>query len=59
MPQQGQQQRNNAGNIFLPLLAAIGTGAATYYSLRNNQNAGQQMQQLAGMNQNNQQNQYS
>jgi uncharacterized protein HemX len=49
MPQQGQQG-NNIGSMVLPLLAAVGTGAATYYSLRNNQNQGQQiMQQMQGL----------
>ncbi|MFC7393555.1 hypothetical protein [Scopulibacillus cellulosilyticus] len=64
-----QQQGNNIGNVALPLLAAIGTGAATYYTLRNSQNAnqqsmqqiGQSMQQFSGAanQQKNQQNQYS
>jgi hypothetical protein len=62
------QRKNNKGKIVLPLLAAVGTGAATFYSLRNNQNpaqqsiqqAGQAMQQFsgAGTQQSNQQQQY-
>lgn len=40
------QQQNNMGSAILPMVAAIGTGAATYYFLRNNQsNIQQSMQQ--------------
>ncbi|WP_176447683.1 hypothetical protein [Lentibacillus sp. CBA3610] len=38
-------QKNN--NMWLPLIASVGVGAATYYSMtRNNQNFGQAVQQM-------------
>ncbi|MFD1362309.1 hypothetical protein [Lentibacillus salinarum] len=38
-------QKNN--NMWLPLIASVGVGAATYYSMtRNNRNFGQAMQQM-------------
>ncbi|WKB34802.1 hypothetical protein QS257_12930 [Terrilactibacillus sp. S3-3] len=40
-----QQQQNNMGNAILPMVAAIGTGAATYIFLRNNQSNLQQFMQ--------------
>ncbi|WP_010532332.1 hypothetical protein [Lentibacillus jeotgali] len=34
-------------NMWLPLIASVGVGAATYYSMtRNNRNFGQTMQQM-------------
>ncbi|MFD2761900.1 hypothetical protein ACFSUO_13155 [Lentibacillus juripiscarius] len=50
-------QQNN--NMWLPLIASVGVGAATYYSMtRNNNNFGQAMQQMipvvSQMNKNNQ-----
>ncbi|WP_218144019.1 hypothetical protein [Lentibacillus persicus] len=52
-------QNNNS--MWLPLIASVGVGAATYYSMtRNNQNFGQAIQQAAPlvsqMNNGNQQN---
>ncbi|SFB37216.1 hypothetical protein SAMN04488072_12036 [Lentibacillus halodurans] len=39
-------QNNN--NMWLPLIASVGVGAATYYSMtRNNRNIGQAIQQMA------------
>lgn len=43
-----EQSGNNKGSFVLPLLAAVGTGAATYYSLRNTSNTGQQSAQQSG-----------
>lgn len=39
--------QNNNNNVWLPLIASVGVGAATYFSMtRNNQNFGQAMQQM-------------
>ncbi len=46
--QQQNQKSSNKGSLMLPLLAAVGTGAATFYSLRHNQNPAQQSMQQAG-----------
>ncbi|HEY4600220.1 MAG TPA: hypothetical protein VIG73_02820 [Cerasibacillus sp.] len=38
---------NNNNNIWIPLLASVGVGAATYYTMtRHNQRFGQTMQKM-------------
>lgn len=54
--QQQQQQQQQKG-IWLPLIASVGVGAATFYSMRNGKGMGQTIQQMipfvAGMKNNN------